>query len=159
MREVENNNYTTTISQYKNALNKPEVTIPKPRKPIIKGTHPHTNDDPTIRSKYPSSTWGNTPRGNGETKRIVMPSAKKTTELIPSSKNKPEVVKGNMSKPPTNAKILKRNSREENLVVHESMNINVSKKLSNLMLSISLKYLVKIPIIGPQVKEFLGLET
>ena len=64
-----------------------------------------------------------------------------------------------MRKPPTNAKILKRNSLEEKLVGQESMNINVSGKLSNLILSISLKYLVKIPIIGAQVMEFLGLET
>ena len=68
-------------------------------------------------------------------------------DIITTLAPKPTVVKGNMWKPPPNARILKRYPPQDKTVSQEPIKIDLASKLSNLMVSISLKKLVKISFI------------
>ena len=76
--------------------------------------------------------------------------------IIVSLTPKPTDVKGNMWKPPPNAKLLKINPPHDELVSQEPIKIDLANKLSNLMVPISLKKLVRILFVKAQVMEFLG---
>ena len=91
-----------------------------------------------------------------QTKNIVAPPKK---DIITAPTPKPTIVKGNMWKPPSNAKLLKRDLPQDKLVSQEPIKIDLASKLSNLMVSISLKKLVKILFIKAQVMEVLGLKV
>ena len=64
-----------------------------------------------------------------------------------------------MWKPPPNARLLKRDPPQDKLVSQGPIKIDLASKLFNLMVSVSLKKLVKISFSKAQVMEFLGLQV
>ena len=99
---------------------------------------PHRNEStPITRVKSPKR---NNQQQITQTKKVVAPPKK---DIITTPTPKPVVVKGNMWKPPPNARLLKRDPPHEKFVSQEPIKIDLASKISNLMVLISLKKLVK----------------
>ena len=125
-----------------------------PKKPMTRSMPHHNEGAPLTRAKSPNQIKGITQHQNSQTNKVV---AYPKKDVITNPTPKPTIVKGNMWKPPPNTRILKRDPPQGKLVSQEPIKIDLASKISNLMVSISLKKLVKISFIKAQVMEFLGL--
>ena len=128
----------------------------KPRKTPT-SSMPHRNEStPLTRTKNPNKIKGSIQKPTSPKSKVMEPPKK---DIITTPNHKPTIVQGNMWKPPPNAKILKRDQPQEKIVSQEPIKIDLVSKLSNMMVSISLKKLVKIIFVKAQVMEFLGLKV